>query len=420
MSDAPDIAIKISDVSKRFKLPHEKHGSIKNIVVNAFRGMRSFELQHALKSVSFEVKKGEFFGIIGRNGGGKSTLLKTLAGIYSPNEGAVVVNGSLTPFIELGVGFNPELTGRDNVFLNGALLGFSDKEMLEMYDDIVSFAELKPFMDQKLKNYSSGMQVRLAFSIAIRAKSDILLIDEVLAVGDTNFQKKCIEVFEQLKRSGTTIVFVSHSMNYVRDFCDRVAVIAKGELVFLGDTEKGIDIYNQLNAEEENLRNDAENKTRRKNVNRLGNGKALITKYELLNADGKKSTKFISGKEFTARMVISADEEVENCSTGVMFKRDPQENLYGLNSFTSGQPIEKIAKGETIEVTFRDTMPLNPGTYFVSFELASMKQTGYEDIDYLVNVQKITVTGPEMYWGVVSSSPKIQIKKLPKKGDDND
>ena len=189
-----NLAIKVDNVSKTFILPHEKNNSLKNKIINFTKTKKTYEKQHVLDNISFEVKKGEFFGIIGRNGSGKSTLLKILAGIYSSDDGNVSVYGKLTPFIELGVGFSPELTGRDNVFLNGALLGFSRKEMLSMYDDIVDFAGLEKSMDQKLKNYSSGMQVRLAFSIAIRADTDILVLDEVLAVGDENFQKKCLEV----------------------------------------------------------------------------------------------------------------------------------------------------------------------------------------------------------------------------------
>ena len=180
---ADQTIIRVENVSKQFKLPHERLTSIKSAVINFYRRRRSFELQQALGDVSFEVQKGEFFGIIGRNGSGKSTLLKMLAGIYMPTSGQIEVNGSLTPFIELGVGFNQELTGRENVFLNGALLGFSRKEMQKMYSDIVKFAELEKFMDQKLKNYSSGMQVRLAFSFGIRYLSVILLMDECVAVG---------------------------------------------------------------------------------------------------------------------------------------------------------------------------------------------------------------------------------------------
>lgn len=227
-----DIAIHVDRVSKQFKLPHEKLTSVKSIVVNFYRRNRTYEMQQALKDISFDVKKGEFFAIVGRNGSGKSTMLKLLAGIYAPNAGAITVNGRLTPFIELGVGFNMDLTGRENVYLNGALLGFNRKEMEAMYDDIVQFAELERFMDQKLKNYSSGMQVRLAFSIAIRAKGDILLIDEVLAVGDADFQRKSLSYFKQLKKDKKTVVFVSHDMTSVKEFCDRGILIEDGEIKF--------------------------------------------------------------------------------------------------------------------------------------------------------------------------------------------
>src|SRR5687768_5291866 len=180
------VMIKVNNLSKTFKLPHERQSSVKGLVLNVFSMNRSFETQRVLKGVSFEVQQGEFLGIVGRNGSGKSTLLRLLAGIYTPDEGSIQINGKLTPFIELGVGFNPELTGRENVYLNGALLGLTSKEIEQKYEEIVAFAELERFMDQKLKNYSSGMQVRLAFAIAIQSHNEILLIDEVLAVGDAN------------------------------------------------------------------------------------------------------------------------------------------------------------------------------------------------------------------------------------------
>ncbi|HEU5005117.1 MAG TPA: ABC transporter ATP-binding protein [Candidatus Saccharimonadales bacterium] len=242
-----DTAISVDSVSKVFKLPREKNTSVKSAVVNFYRRNKNFEMQKALNNVSFEIKKGEFFGIVGRNGSGKSTMLKVLAGIYSPTSGAVKVEGTLTPFIELGVGFNAELTGRENVFLNGALLGFSRKEMQAMYKDIVDFAELGKFMDQKLKNYSSGMQVRLAFSIAIRAKSDILLIDEVLAVGDSAFQRKCFEHFDRLKNEKTTVILVTHDMGAVEKYCDRAILINKGELVEAGGPRDIAASYRLLN-----------------------------------------------------------------------------------------------------------------------------------------------------------------------------
>ena len=183
------VAITVSHLSKTFKLPTERSFGLKQVIFNRLRGIKGYTEQQVLNDVSFKVYDGEFLGIVGRNGSGKSTLLKLLSQIYTPTKGKIEIDGSLVPFIELGVGFNPELTGRENVYLNGAMLGFSNQEMDAMYDDIVNFAELPEFMDQKLKNYSSGMQVRLAFSIAIRARGDILILDEVLAVGDAAFQK---------------------------------------------------------------------------------------------------------------------------------------------------------------------------------------------------------------------------------------
>lgn len=242
-----DIAIRVTGLNKDFKLPHERNMTIKSAVVNFWRHDRGYEMQKALQAINFEISKGEFFGIVGRNGSGKSTLLKLLAGIYTPTSGTVEVNGLLTPFIELGVGFNPELTGRENVFLNGALLGFNRKEMQSMYKDIVDFAELAKFMDQKLKNYSSGMQVRLAFSIAIRAKGEILLIDEVLAVGDAAFQEKCYEYFRQIKKERRTVIFVSHDMNAIQDFCDRTLVLDSGTINYIGETDRAAKRYLKLN-----------------------------------------------------------------------------------------------------------------------------------------------------------------------------
>lgn len=249
MSENEQPAVVVKDLYKSFKLPHEQSSGLKDAAVNFFRRKKGYEIQQVLKDVSFEIKKGEFFGIVGRNGSGKSTLLKLLGGIYAPDKGLVQVNGSLTPFIELGVGFNPELTGRENVFLNGALLGFSKAEMEKMYDDIVMFAEIERFMDQKLKNYSSGMQVRLAFSIAIRAESDILLIDEVLAVGDSAFQQKCFDYFNRLKAEKKTIILVTHDMGAVKRFCTRALYIRNGEITAYGDPSDIADVYSLENIE---------------------------------------------------------------------------------------------------------------------------------------------------------------------------
>ena len=237
------IAVKVDHVSKFFKLPTEASQSLRTTMVNRFKGIKGYKEQHVLKDISFEVEKGDFFGILGRNGSGKSTLLKIISQIYVPEHGSVTVNGKLVSFIELGVGFNPELTGRENVYLNGALLGFSREEIDEMYDDIVDFAELREFMNQKLKNYSSGMQVRLAFSVAIKAQGDVLILDEVLAVGDEAFQRKCNDYFVERKKSGKTTILVTHDMGAVKKYCNKAVLIEHGLVKAIGNPENVANQY---------------------------------------------------------------------------------------------------------------------------------------------------------------------------------
>ncbi len=242
-----DIVINVQNVTKSFKLPIDKASSLKQAIFNRIKGERGYVEQTVLRDVSFQIHKGDFFGIVGRNGSGKSTLLKLMAQIYSPNSGSITVNGTLIPFIELGVGFSPELSGHDNVYLNGALMGFSTHEIDKMYDDIVDFAELGNFMEQKIKNYSSGMLVRLAFSMAIRAQSDILLLDEILAVGDEAFQRKCYAYFAKLKKERKTVVLVTHSMDSVQMFCNKALMLEDGQITVLGKTSEVAKRYREVN-----------------------------------------------------------------------------------------------------------------------------------------------------------------------------
>ncbi|PCS00112.1 ABC transporter ATP-binding protein [Lactococcus fujiensis] len=237
-----NIAVKIDHVSKFFRLPTEATSSLRTTLVNRLRGIKGYKEQHVLKDIDFVVEKGDFFGIVGRNGSGKSTLLKIISQIYTPEKGNVTVNGKLVSFIELGVGFNPELTGKENIFLNGAMLGFSHEEIAAMYDEIVDFAELEEFMNQKLKNYSSGMQVRLAFSVAIKARGDVLVLDEVLAVGDESFQRKCNDYFLERKASGKTTILVTHDMGAAKKYCNKAILIENGLIKVSGDVN---DVANQ-------------------------------------------------------------------------------------------------------------------------------------------------------------------------------
>jgi ABC-type polysaccharide/polyol phosphate transport system ATPase subunit len=236
----------VSGVSKTFRLPHQQYHTLKERALHPFR-QRTFDELHAVDNISVEIPEGEFFGIVGRNGSGKSTLLKCLAGIYEVDEGDIQIRGRLSPFIELGVGFNPDLAARDNAIINAIMLGLTRVQAYERFDRIIEFAELEQFMDLKLKNYSSGMQVRLAFSTAIQVDADILLMDEVLAVGDASFQRKCFDEFTRLKADGRTIVLVTHDMGSVERFCDRAMLLERGRVVDIGEPESIARQYNDLN-----------------------------------------------------------------------------------------------------------------------------------------------------------------------------
>jgi ABC-type polysaccharide/polyol phosphate transport system ATPase subunit len=233
-------------LSKAFRLPHQRYTTLKERTLHPFTANRYDEL-HALRDVTFEVKRGEFYGVVGRNGSGKSTLLKCVAGIFALDDGTIEVAGRLSPFIELGVGFNPDLTARDNVIINAIMLGLTRREAQARFDSIIEFAGLEDFVDLPLKNYSSGMSVRLGFSVAIQVSADVLLVDEVLAVGDAAFQRKCFDAFDRIKAEGRTIVFVTHDMGSVERFCDRGLVLEHGRIVDLGEPEAITRTYSELN-----------------------------------------------------------------------------------------------------------------------------------------------------------------------------
>jgi ABC-2 type transport system ATP-binding protein len=349
-----DVVVKVDNLYKDFRLPIEKNNSIKGAVINGFRHKKGYETFHALVDVSLEVKKGDFFGIVGRNGSGKSTLLKLLAGIYTPSKGGLNVVGKLVPFIELGVGFNPELTGRENVFLNGALLGFNRKQMAGMYNDIVNFAELKRFMDQKLKNYSSGMQVRLAFSIAIRARGDILLLDEVLAVGDAAFQQKCFDYFETLKSEKKTVVFVSHDMSAVSRFCTRAVYIKDGVVIQDGSPEEVAEIYKLENIE---------------------------TAEQRQASSGREGPKLSSAHKLSTKLV---DENPEAIEMKFSYKSEGKEGMYiGISIIRDGVTVSELTtdpdkplKGNG-EISYSlDKTLLNIGVYQITAVLCDVKARG--------------------------------------------
>lgn len=343
-------AVKIEALSKVFKLPHEKVGTVKNLFTSLFRfKKKSYEVQTALKDITFEVKQGEFFGIVGRNGSGKSTLLKIIAGIYQPNEGNIEIDGTIAPFIELGVGFNGELTGRENVYLNGAMMGFSNKEINMMYKSIVEFAELERFMDQKLKNYSSGMQVRLAFSMVVRADADILLVDEVLAVGDADFQRKCFKYFKTLKKQKKTVIFVSHDMSAVREFCDNAILIEDSRILARGSADKIAQEYYQLFAEITEVQEKNE-------VGKRWGDKNIIV-------ESAEAT--VGGDFVTIAQVIEVKKDIVDSIAGIRIRNNAGQDITGTNTKIEHQDLGSLKAGQRLKVTWQVPNIFSDGEYLV-------------------------------------------------------
>lgn len=349
--------VEISKLTKSFKIPLEASSGVKQQLINILKGRKGYRVFTPLKDISFTINEGDFFGIVGRNGSGKSTLLKTIAGIYTPNSGNVEVHGSLVPFIELGVGFNPELTGRENIFLNGALLGFSHEEMESMYSAIVEFAELEDFMEERLKNYSSGMQVRLAFSIAIRAHADILLLDEVLAVGDEAFQKKCYSYFDKLKREKRTVILVTHDMAAVERFCTKAVFIEDGHVKMIGKPYRIAAAYSRSNSQ---------NYDQTAGLNGDNEG-TVPFKIVLRGTDGKEKTMY----DFEETMMVDLSWQQKGVKhVGVAIFRENGEYVYGPNTY---QEKTSAIKDQSARYTVK--LNLNEGRYFIKAGLMGANDT---------------------------------------------
>jgi ABC-2 type transport system ATP-binding protein len=388
--------IQVTNLSKDFLLPHLRQTTLKGRVLNLFRKSRTIEIQQALHDLSFKVERGEFLGVVGRNGSGKSTLLKILAGIYMPTSGHVTVAGKLVPFIELGVGFNPELTGRENVYLNGALLGFSKSEVEAMYDDIVAFAELEESMDQKLKNYSSGMQVRIAFSVATRAEADVLLIDEVLAVGDAAFQRKCFEHFRALKKRGTTIVFVTHDMGAVRQFCDRAILIEDRRIMAQGSAEDIATRYTDLFRPRPTAA--AQNQGTRRGSGALAY--AAVTVPTLLGDVG----------DLTLELEALASEDVVEPVYGFLIKNSSGTPVLGTNSNLKNQPADALRRGERARIAWTVPNVFSDGLHHV--DLMIIDRQGNVVYDWWEEAASFTVVKDEKTPYIVTPDTSLVVTRV--------
>lgn len=362
-----DIAISVKNVSKTFRIPHEKVSSIRGAAVSAFSRNKGFEEFKALDNVSFEVKKGEFFGIIGRNGSGKSTLLKILAGIYQPDSGKVKINGMISPFLELGIGFNPELSGRDNVYLNATVLGMTKKQIDKKFDDIVKFSELERFIDQKLKNYSSGMQVRLAFSVSIHANREILLMDEVLAVGDNNFQSKCLTEFNKYKDMGKTVILVTHDIGTVQRYCDRAMLLRNGKVIKIGGADGVGNEYAYQNMNDEEGRMSSKQDTKeagvKKSIKNVSQKIAEIVKVEFLDKNGEIKNVFETGDSLDIKIYYNVYERIKDLNFGVGLHAISGGQIFGYN--TQMDEI-KINIDKNALVLHFDKLPILEGEYVMN------------------------------------------------------
>jgi ABC-type polysaccharide/polyol phosphate transport system ATPase subunit len=391
-----EAAVVVEDVYKSFSRPHLAAHTLKERVLHPLR-FRGHDQLDALKGVSFEVEKGEFFGIVGRNGSGKSTLLKCLGGIYKLDRGAIAVAGRLSTFIELGVGFNPDLAARDNVVLNGIMLGLSPKEARRRYDSVIEFAELEDFQDLKLKNYSSGMHVRLAFSVAIQVDADVLLIDEVLAVGDASFQQKCYDVFNEMRDAGRTILFVTHDMGAVTRFCHRALLLEHGDPVALGDPQDIANRYLELNFGRDKEQVDAQAADAEQ---RPGDHDARILEAWVEDEHGARVETVFQGSAYTFRVSVEFAREVEDPAFTMVFYDDQWHDIFVATTAHDTDRRGRFAAGEAAQFSVTFDCVFRPGRYFPT-AIVAHRGSGTDVIDRWDRLFDFLVTGPRATGGLI-------------------
>lgn len=381
-----DDAIKVTAVSKVFRIPHERRRSIYDNIAGLIRGNSfSYESMWALRNVDFSIKRGETVGVIGENGSGKSTLLKIIAGVLTPDSGTVTVKGKIAPFLELGVGFHPELSATDNVYLYGSIMGLSREQVTSKMEAIFEFAELQKFRNAKLKNFSSGMYARLAFSTAISTDPDILLIDEALSVGDEAFQKKCFDKINEFKRKGKTILFVSHGMGIVSQICERAILLDHGSMVSIGPTEKVVTAYHDLlNRKQEAALSEQHDSSRQQAVaepvkavsdpqarqfgpiinepDRWGSREIEILDVRFYGKDGLEKHIFKSCEPMFVRIRYFAKTKVEKPVFGIAIHRNDGIHVTGHNTKKYGNVIDSVEGEGTVSYEII-SVPMMPGTY---------------------------------------------------------
>jgi len=396
-------AVMVEHLSKRFVLPHQQYSTFKERALHPFAS-RTYDTLHAVDDISVEIAQGEFFGIVGRNGSGKSTLLKCLAGIYEADDGHAAVRGRLSPFIELGVGFNPDLTARDNVIINAIMLGLTRREARERFDEIIAFAELEEFLDLKLKNYSSGMSVRLAFSVAIQVDADVLLVDEVLAVGDAAFQQKCFEQFHRLKDAGKTIVFVTHDMSSVERFCDRAMLIERGRVLSIDAPHAIARAYNELNF-------GRIAPTEAAGEERFGDHEvAEIRAAWFEDSSGDRVTALAQGEPLRLCAEVVFHSPVEHPLFAMHLRNEVRHTIFASSTDLHQGPTGRFEAGETATLRIALDNWLAPGRYELTPTVA--RQGGGADLlDLREDLASLIVHGTHSSGGIVEIPHTLELDR---------
>jgi lipopolysaccharide transport system ATP-binding protein len=358
--------VEVSHLSKRFRLPLDKSTTLKYRVTH-WRSTSRYRDLHALQDVSFEIPSGQFLGIAGPNGCGKSTLLKILCRIYEATHGSAVVNGEFSAFLELGVGFNPELTARENIFLGGAVLGLTRAQLRDKVDEVLALAELEDFAEQKLKNFSSGMQVRLAFTVAILARTDLLIMDEVLAVGDASFQEKCFDTFNTYKREGKTIVLVSHDLVALEEYCDRVLLLNHGQVIADGPAAEVTSAYHRMIAEHSMaIEQDRSAVSVSRDPNQSGARAVEILSVGTLDGNGQTARGFDTGDPMTVSVQLLAHRDVGDVVCGVALRRMDGLLVAGTNTLLDHVLVPSGPPGSITSLRLTiDSLLLLAGGYII-------------------------------------------------------
>ena len=395
-------AVVVEDVTKCFRIPRQAYSTLKERVLHPRRSSE-YDVLRAVDGVSFSVAQGEFFGIVGRNGSGKSTLLKLLAGIYEPDEGEIELEGRLSPFIELGVGFNPDLAARDNVAISAVMLGLSRREARERFDDIIAFAELQEFTELRLKNYSSGMQVRLAFSTAIQVDADVLLVDEVLAVGDAAFQQKCFEQFQRMKDAGRTIVFVTHDMSAVQRFCDRAMLVDKGRIVQIDEPDVIARAYNEINFGRVAFADGTDGRRHGEHA------EAEVIRCWFEDATGGRITAIAQREPFTVGMQITVHEPLDEPIFAVTLRNIARHTIFATSTLDQKVDTGHFEPGN-YEVRIRMENHLAPSTYTATPSIARAGG-GKDAIDMREDLATLAIHGTHESGGVVDSPHEFRIER---------